>query len=44
MRDNGMDGVSTMEGYEYLSAVDYYDEAEPESRYVHGITGYFAYH
>ena len=43
MRDNGMDDVSAMEDYEYLSALDHYNEAEPESRYVHGITGCFAY-
>ena len=38
MRDNGMDDVSAIEDCEYLSAVDYYNETEPESRYVHGIT------
>ena len=43
MRDNGMDDVSAIEDYEYLSAVDHYNETEPESRYVHGITGCFAY-
>ena len=36
MRDNGMDDVSAIEDYEYLSAVDHYNETEPESRYVHG--------
>ena len=42
MRDSGMDDVSAIEDYQYLSAVDHYNEAEPESRYVHGITSCFA--
>ena len=32
MRDNGINDVNVMEDYEYLSAVDYYKEAEPELR------------
>ena len=32
-----------MEDYEYLSTVNHYIEAETESRYIHGITSYFAY-
>ena len=42
MRDSGMDDVSAIEDYQYLSAADHYNEAEPESRYVHGISGCFA--
>ena len=41
MRDSGMDDVSAIEDYQYLSAVDHYNKAETESRYVHGITGCF---
>ena len=38
MHDNGMDDVSGIGDYEYLSAVDHSNEAEPESRYLDGIT------
>ena len=43
MRDSGMDDLSAMEDDEYLWVVDHYNGAELEWRYVHDITGCFAY-